>query len=75
MADPIPNTDPVVYPMSEEETYARMLLAYRALCGDLRTKKILRKAMDAMAEEFHDRTDGELELAAEKLIRAGEITP
>lgn len=56
--------------MSEAEIYARMLQAFLALEDEGRpcTAEDLKKAMDAYAEDYNDRTDEDLVEAAEKVV-------
>jgi hypothetical protein len=56
--------------MSEAEIYARMLQAFDALEDEGRwtVADDLKKAMDAYAEDYKDRTDEDLAEAAKKVV-------
>ena len=59
--------------MTEAETYARMLHAHGALVLSNRTGAavILFKAMSAMADDYEDRTDGNLHEQAMEVMKQG----
>lgn len=56
--------------MTEAETYARIEKAYRTLRakGLTISANILKEAMDAMAAEYNDRTDGDLPNEAKEYV-------
>ena len=55
--------------MSEAEIYARMYVSHKSLGHNIMAQEILMKAMIAYAEDYNNRTDGNLEKEAKELIK------